>query len=347
MNRRLLRPSVSLGILLASGLVLSCARSAGEVQAPEQLRFVDRQPLHDRETVLVVTPFASGAHEMWQSMRDEVSDKMDVVTVEMTDGVNADFLQMRIESSKPNCVVLVGNQAVRVFRDLQRQQPKTPPGVVAMSSFARQLTADLKNTTGIAYEVPAVTSFVALRQLTIRSLDRVGVVYRPEFEQFVKHEAELAKLEKVELLGRRIEGEVGPRRIRRALKDLLTNEKVDALWVLNDNALLDPGDIRDGWLPEARRSEVPLLVGVSSLVNPRLSFGTVAVVPDHSALGVQLANLLFELADDNWEIGDREIELPLSVETVVDMTQDHVIRFSPDAAAHIDRQVSSMDSWAF
>src|SRR5690606_15545397 len=199
-------------------------------------------------------------------------------------------LQMRIESAEPNCVVLVGNQAVRVFRDLQKKYPDPPPGIVAMSSFARQLTADLKNTTGIAYEVPAVTSFVALRQLSNRSLDRVGVVHRPEFEQFVKREADLAKMEKVELLGRRIEGEVGPRRIRRALKELLAHDKVDALWVLNDNALLDPNDIRDGWLPEARKSEVPVLVGVSSLVNPRLSFGSIAVVPDHGALGVQLAN---------------------------------------------------------
>ena len=217
-----------------------------------------------------------------------------------------------------------------------------------MSSFARQLTADLKNTTGIAYEVPAVTSFVALRQLSTRPLDRVGVVYRPEFEQFVKREADLAKLEKVELLGRRIEGEIGPRRIRLALKELLNNEKVDALWVLNDNALLDPSDIRDGWLPEARRSEIPLLVGVSSLVNPRLSFGTLAVVPDHGALGVQLANLLFELADEDWNVNDHEIELPLSVETVVDMTQDHIIQFGPDAASHIDRQLSSVDTlWTF
>lgn len=277
-------------------------------------------------------------------MRDEVSDDMDVTTLEMTDEVTPESLMMRIESVKPSCVVLVGNQAVRTYRMLQSETKNTPPAIVAMSSFAKQLAADLRNTTGIAYEVPAVTSFVALRQLSEKPVHRVGVLYRPEFHRFVEREADLAEIEKVELVGRTLDGAISARSIRLALRDLLIKEKVDALWVLNDNALLDPAKIRDGWLPEARRSEVPVVVGVSSLVNPRLSFGSVAVVPDHTALGVQVANLLFELADADWQVDDREIELPLSVETVVDMTQSHVIQLTPDAVDHIDRQVSSSPS---
>jgi hypothetical protein len=114
--------------------------------------------------------------------------------------------------------------------------------------------------------------------------------------------------------------------------------------MLNDNALLDPKVIRDGWLPEARKSEVPIIVGVSSLVNPQLSFGSIAVVPDHAALGVQVANLLFELSDEEWIVEGREIELPLSVETVVDMTQSDIMQFVDGAPGLIDRQVSASPS---
>jgi hypothetical protein len=162
-------------------------------------------------------------------MRDEVADDMDVVTMEMRDGVSAEEVKMRLESVRPKCVVLLGNQAVRTFRAVQKDVTDTPPAVVAMSSFAKQLAGDLRNATGVAYEVPAVTSFVMLRQLSQRSIERVGVLYRPAFKSFVGAQAELAEIEKVHLVGRSLDGEIGPRRIRLALHELLRNEKVDAL----------------------------------------------------------------------------------------------------------------------
>jgi putative ABC transport system substrate-binding protein len=167
----------------------------------------------------------------------------------------------------------------------------------------------------------------------------VGVIYRPALEGFVKEQVELARIEKVSLVSIAIEGSPGPRKIRRSLHRLVMKEDVDAIWVLNDNALLKPDSIRDAWMPEIKRSSVPVLVGVSSLVNSQLSFGSLAVVPDHSALGVQAANLLFELADEDWQLDDREVELPLSVETVVDMSQKDLLKLSEESARLIDRAV--------
>lgn len=328
---------------VAVGLV-SCSKPAVEVESAQVPKFVDRPIQKERAAVLVLTPYNESAHALWSTMRDEVADDMDVVTMEVTDALSAESVQIRIESIRPKCVVLIGNRAVRTFRELQANHPVTPPAVVAMSSFAKQLTGDLRNATGVAYEVPAVTSFVTLRQLSQRRVEKVGVLYRPAFATFVGAQAELAEMEQVQMVGRALEGDIGPRRIRLALRELLQKENVDALWVLNDNALLDPENIRDGWIPEARKSEVPIIVGVSSLVNPRLSFGSIAVVPDHEALGVQIANLLFELSDEDWAVEDRGIELPLSVETVVDMTQTRVMQLTDDAPGLIDRQVSSSPS---
>lgn len=333
---------VLLGVLVS--VPSACSRPVTDVAAGQTLKFIDRPVKSDRDPILVLTPYASSAHAMWSTMRDEVSDDMDVVTMEMNAEVSTEEVKMRLESVRPKCVVLIGNQAVRMYRALQKDNADAPPAVVAMSSFAKQLSGDLRNATGVAYEVPAVTSFVMLRRLSELSIQRVGVLYRPAFAGFIQAEAELAAMEKVHLVGRSLEGEVGPRSIRLALRDLLRREKVDALWVLNDNALLDPKVIRDGWLPEARKSEVPIIVGVSSLVDPRLSFGSIAVVPDHAALGVQVANLLFELSDENWAVESRGIELPLSVEIVVDMTQSHIMKLVDDAPDFIDRQVSTSPS---
>jgi hypothetical protein len=68
------------------------------------------------------------------------------------------------------------------------------------------------------------------------------------------------------------------------------------------------------------------------------SLGTMATVPDHQALGLQAANLIFDLADSGWNFNDRGIELPLSVKTVVDIKQVRE-RFGlkEGALRHIDR----------
>ena len=328
--------------LVSTAFVVGCSSSQEEAKAAGRLRFQDRPARAGRDVVLVLTPFAPSAHAMWTSLREEVADSLDVVTVEMTDWVTSARLKLAIDRTEAKCVVLVGNQAVQAYRELQGVVADTPPAIVAMSSFAKQVAGDLRRTSGVAYEVPAVTSFVMLRQLSTRPLVRVGVLHRPGFGEFVAHERELAAREKFELVGLPIAGDVGPRKIRLGLRELVMRQNVEALWVLNDNGLLSASAIRDGWLPEVRRLEVPVLVGVSNLVNASLSFGSVAVVPDHGALGVQVANLLLEQSDEDWEERERDFELPLSVQTVVDMNQERLIGLKPEAFEQIDRPVSQL-----
>lgn len=110
------------------------------------------------------------------------------------------------------------------------------------------------------------------------------------------------------------------------------------MWVLNDNALLTHDAIAESWLPRLHETPVPVVVGVSALVHPEVEFGTFAVLPDHERLGSQAANLVFELADDQWQLKDRSVELPLSVKTVVDVGQlrDH-FGLQPGALKKIDQ----------
>jgi hypothetical protein len=115
---------------------------------------------------------------------------------------------------------------------------------------------------------------------------------------------------------------------------------VDAIWVLNDNALLEPELIAKGWLKMLHKTPVVVVVGVGSLVDTRLHFGSFAVLPDHAALGVQTANLIFRLAERGWSAEDEPVELPFSVQTVVDLpwTREH-FQFREEAIERIDRIV--------
>jgi putative ABC transport system substrate-binding protein len=123
-----------------------------------------------------------------------------------------------------------------------------------------------------------------------------------------------------------------------ALRRLMEQSRVDALWMLNDNGLIRDGlFLADTWRLALRDVSLPLLVGVPNLVDPSDPFGTLAVVPDHEALGLQAANLIFDLAENDWNLEGRGIDLPLSVKTIVDMKQARD-RFGlkKDASRHID-----------
>jgi len=124
----------------------------------------------------------------------------------------------------------------------------------------------------------------------------------------------------------------------KALHDLAQRSKVDAIWMLNDNALVrSPDFVDDAWRAELTDAKVPLIVGVPNLVEPGSPLATLAVVPDHEALGLQAANLLFELSENDWQVERFPVELPLSVRTVVDLKLVRAnFGLRPEALKHID-----------
>jgi hypothetical protein len=126
--------------------------------------------------------------------------------------------------------------------------------------------------------------------------------------------------------------------IKRAVRRL--KERVNVLWILNDDHLLTPRLIAEAWLPALdERPWCPSIVGVSSLVSAKNSFGTFAVLPDHVALGAQAGSLMADIADNDWKIPRGElVQLPLSVMTTIDLVQaKERFELRPEATQQVDR----------
>jgi hypothetical protein len=194
------------------------------------------------------------------------------------------------------------------------------------------------NATGIAYEVPLITVVTNLRRIVATPVDRVGVVYRSPLSGFVRRQQALARREQIRVIEQAVCAEPNASELKRALR--LAKLQSDAIWLLNDDRLLGPSMIADGWLPGLNeRPWRPVIVGAASLVSASKHFGTFAVLPDHTALGVQAANLIFEIKDRGWKLPSTEdTQLPLSTTTTVDLFQAKE-RFAlrDDAFAQVDR----------
>jgi hypothetical protein len=290
--------------------------------APEQPALVDPARRAGKQLVLVAMPDSASFRSVRRALVDEIKKDFDVLT-HIVDGKTtlSDF-SFAIDSNKPTCVVLMDNPTVRLFRAYQKSHHgPTPAVLVVMASFLEEVRGDLSNSSGVAYEVPGVTAFVNLRSVIERPVNKVGVVHRPSFRRFLTRQKALAAKEQVKVISEEVPAEPTAADVRNALAKL-RSAGVDALWVLNDNALLrDAQFLEAAWRPEIAALGVPVVVGVPTLVSAEARFGTFAVLPDLDALGVQAANVLFEVSESDWKAGQHAVELPVSTVTVVNMRQ--------------------------
>ncbi|MFZ5896907.1 MAG: hypothetical protein ACOY0T_37970 [Myxococcota bacterium] len=271
-------------------------------------------------TVLVCMPETSQTKEVWTGLSDELERDFGLIALKVEGRHGTEAISEAVRRHRPSGVVLMNNPTVLAYREFQRRAEHSPPAVIVMTSFLDGNPRNVSRATGISYEVPLITVVTNLRRLIASPIDRVGVVLRTPLRGFVQRQAELARQEQIGVVSELVGMEPNPAELRRALRRL--KQRAHAIWVLNDDRLLTPRLISEGWLPELNeRPFAPAIVGAASLVSPEHSFGTFAVLPDHTALGAQAASMVFDLADNRWSLDDTRVQLPLSTTTTMDLTQ--------------------------
>ena len=337
-NWRVAWLSMTLFLLLAG-----CATAGNESRADTSglPAIVDPPARSGVPSLLVAMPNSPNFVEVRKSLVSEVQKSFNIHTLAVAPETTVADLASAIRTVGPVCVVLMNNATMNLYRQYQTANPGAPmpAAVLLMASLVEDVQARLRRATGIAYEVPGVTAFVQLRSVINAPINRVGVIYRPPFRKFVERQKSLAAKESVELVALSVPNDVTADGLREALHSLTKKSKVDALWMLNDNALVrDEEYVDDAWRTAPNDAKLPLIVGVPNLVEPSSPLGTLAVVPDYEALGLQAANLLFDLSENDWRVETHPVELPLSVKTVVDV---RLVRANfglrPDALKHIDK----------
>lgn len=239
----------------------------------------------------------------------------------------ANRLSSAIALSRPRALVLMDNETIALYGDVQRQWKDSvpfPPSISLMAIRVDKAIERLRNAAGIFYEVPGMTVLVNLRSLLTGPMRKVGVIVRPSMADFVRENAKWCKHENIELVPFEVEeGRVDlARAVRRGVRHLCDRENVDALWILNDNYFLSREIIGEGWLPALERFQKPVVVGVENFVSPGSRFGAFAILPDHYGLGVQAAGMILRLRDDGWAMeGTARVEQPLAVYKVLNLVQ--------------------------
>ncbi len=294
--------------------LLACATPTTAPQLDPETVAKVRRP--DTKSVLVLLPASESAEATLAGLKSELAESYDVIPRYIDENTGVNDVEAAVSLVDPEVVVLMNNPTLRLFRAWQAKSGRSLPAVAVLTSFLRETGKGLERLSGVIYEVPLVTSLVNLRTLLTQPIQRVGVLARPQFTSYLEEQRSFLAAEGFELITVAADE---PASIKEGLERLRLADKVDAIWVLNDNALLSREALVSGWLPGLRGNTTPVVVNVGSLLSRKVAFGTFAVLPDHRALGVQAATLVETVLTEGWPEGGLQLEYPLSVETVLDV----------------------------
>lgn len=279
-----------------------------------------------RASLLVFRPEGKDFTEVIAGLKKEIGEDYDIQEQLIAGESRTQDMEFRIRKVNPRLIVLMDNRIINLYRRYQATRPDTEavtPSISLMAASVEREIAGLKAAAGISYEIPILTSALNLRSVINRPIPRIGIVHREFLRDFVAKNSGYCRKEGIDLaavsLGNR-EADF-KKSVKTALTTLFENRKIDALWVPNDNALLTPEIIKEVWIPLINKHRKPVMVGVETLVNPKLSFGTFAVLPDHVELGRQLAEKILEISDSGFKLEAGAVDQPLSVIKTVNMRQ--------------------------
>ena len=329
-----------LALPLWAGAAAGCASIARRTGGGGYLELASGGASAAAATILVAMPDTPQTRQVWSGLSDELGKQYRLVAVRVTDPGAADVIAEGVRRYTPAALVLMNNPTVAAYRSYQRSAggDRFPPAVIVMTSFLTGRVTHVTCATGISYEVPLITVVTNLRRLIASPLERIGVIVRGSQHAFVAGQAALAQREQIHVIEQEVSADPNSSELKWAMRRI--KDQIDALWVLNDDHLLTPRLIAEGWLPGLNeRPYRPTIVGAASLVSAKQPFGTFAVLPDHIALGAQAAGLLFDIADAGWRIPeDAQVQLPLSTTTAVDLVQARAhFSLREDALRQVDR----------
>jgi len=279
-----------------------------------------------KETILIVHSGGPFFKETIKGIEDELEEDF-LIKFYILKNSNLNTFNEKIKTILPKAIVLMDNQAINFLISYQQTFKKNKVIIPSISVLAVNIELNienLKNAIGISYEIPIVTSLINLRAILPKKIVKVGIIHRQFMTPFLNSNKDFCQQEGFEIFNIMLPNfdKKMKKKMKNSLNQLIKNDKVDVIWIPNDNNLLNKDTILHVWSPILRKNKIPAIVGVENLVNPNLNFGTFAVFPDNYALGTQAAEMILELKNNNWVVtSSNKTDPPLSIIKVINYRQ--------------------------
>jgi hypothetical protein len=282
--------------------------------------------IHAKDKILVLRRDGKDFETALRGLTEELKAEFEFKDKKIQKKTEVNEIRTEIATVHPKIIVLMDNSAINLYRRYQAELnvgDTILPSISIMGVYIKDAISEIKNACGISYEIPIVTSIVNLRSVLGTSMKRVGVIHREFLNDFILKNREFCRMEGIEIIDISLPNKSNDYKklLRNSLKTLFEEKNIDVLWVPNDNAFLNVENIQGVWIPAVKKEKTPVVVGVELLVNPKLDFGTFAVLPDHVALGSQAAEMIYDIMDNEWKCENGRVDPPLAVFKIINLQQ--------------------------
>lgn len=279
-----------------------------------------------KDVILVIRKDGNDFKDALRGILVELREDFEVKDKVIDKKTDASEIVSEMNAVNPRLVVLMDNTSIALFKRYQqglKESDPIVPSVSIMGVLVGDAISSLKNASGISYEIPIVTSIVSLRSIIKSPMKKVGILRREYLKEFLDQNKKFCEMEGIEIVEIALPNKSDKFKtlLRNGLKDLIEQQKVDVLWVPNDNEFLQAEIIKDVWVPAVKKYKIPVVVGVEILVKPQLDFGTFAVLPDHISLGSQVAEMIYDISDNDWKCESNKVDPPLAVYKIINVLQ--------------------------
>lgn len=295
-----------------------------------------------KENLLALRANTENFSTVIAAIKDDLGDELDIHEMMIDANTSVADIERSISRVSPKLIILIGNRSIAKYTQYQAEnkgrKKSFPPSLALSAIYLDKIIEQLTNATGIRNEIPIVTSIVNIRTLLKTPVQRVGVLYSEWMTNLIEINQVFCSLEKIDLVTVKLPNRVSYKQLRYHLRQLVEQD-IDALWVPNDNLLLNARLIQNAWMPVLKKTKMPVIVGIEELTVTALNFGTFSVTPDFYALGIQGAQMISSIGEENWTIEEDGLVEPLSIEKLLNLKLSlrKEIRIDLEKLGQVDR----------
>jgi ABC-type uncharacterized transport system substrate-binding protein len=283
----------------------------------------------DQVNLLAVMPVDGHYADVLSGMRSELRTKYKITVIDANQQNKALDVVSRCKKENIKALILMDSRAI----DLAVEMQKLDSLVIAMPKFvlmtlkAEETNATLANVTGIKFEVPGFTLITNFHIISQKDFTKVGVFYRKEFESSVETAKKLLAKEKITLVAKCLDYDAKNHlstksalaTMKSSFDEMVKKDKVEVFWMILDNAIVNKESLEQFWLTKVRNKRMPVIAPLETLADPSIGAAMFTADPDFIQLGVQAANQIFLVFEDETPVNDIGFESTISIKTTLNL----------------------------
>jgi ABC-type uncharacterized transport system substrate-binding protein len=283
-----------------------------------------------KTTIAAIMPLRGQFYTAYEGLRSELGPKYEFIVIDVNALKSVRSIADTCRASGVKALVLMDSKAISVAKEMQSLDTafSIMPKFILMTLTVALASEGLNNVSGIMFEVPAYTLISNFRIVSKKDFSRVGVFYREQVRSAIDETRKLLQKEKISLdavcvdcaMKEKMEPNDVEKFLSRSFEEMVMKEKIEVLWLMADNLIVNSGTIVGFWLKTVKAKNIPVIAPLETMASAKIGAAVFAADPDYSQLGIQAANLVTQFFEEHKSVQEIGFEPTISIKSTLNLS---------------------------